>query len=323
MPKKEAKLKKKKVSVIILGMNNKELVKNCLNSIKKYTKNKNYKFIFSDNGSADGTIEMIKKDFKWVDLIENKKNLGFNGANNIGAQYAIKKYNPDYIFLLNNDTIIIHKNWLENLVEAGEKTPNAGIIGCKLIYPDGSLQHYAVENKIYDFAQGEKKELTKIEEKKENKIQEVKSIIGAAFLIKRELIDKIGLFDPLFFPIYGEEIDYCARARKNGYKMIYTPKTTIIHLRGQTTNPKKIVKHWGISKKNSIMLEIMNYSFLEIIYWQFVHFGAVFFSKEKGKIKFRKNFLNRFAVLIKAYFLALKNLKKLLYKRKHRNERIW
>jgi len=71
------------------------------------------------------------------------------------------------------------------------------------------------------------------------------------------------------------------------------------------------------------MLEIMNYSFLEIIYWQFVHFGAVFFSKEKGKIKFRKNFLNRFAVLIKAYFLALKNLKKLLYKRKHRNERIW
>jgi len=320
MPKKD---KEKKVAIIILGMNNKSLVKNCLESLKKYTTNKNYKTIFSDNGSTDGTIEMIKKDFKWVDLIENGKNLGFNGANNIGVKYAIEKYNSDYFFLLNNDTIILHKNWLENLVEVGEKIPSSGVVGCRLIYPDGSLQHYAIEEKIYDFAQGEKKYLIEDEKKKENKIQKVKHMIGAAFLIKRKLIDKIGLFDPLFFPIYGEEIDYCERARKNGYKIIYTPKTTIIHLRGQTTNPKKIIDHWGISKKNSIILELMNYSFIEIIYWQFVHFGAVFLSKEFGKIKFRKEFLKRFYVLIKAYSKAFKHLPEIIHKRKNRDEKIW
>ncbi len=106
------KIKNKKVGIIILGMNNKDLVKDCLNSVKKYTTNKNYKTIFVDNGSIDGTIEIIKKDFKWVDLIENGKNLGFNGANNKGTIYAIEKYNVDYVFLLNNDTIITHKNWM-------------------------------------------------------------------------------------------------------------------------------------------------------------------------------------------------------------------
>jgi len=315
-----------KVSIILIGMNNKKLVNDCLNSLKEKTSYKNYNVIFADNGSTDGTIEMIKERFKEVDLIENGKNLGFAGGNNVGIKYALKKYDSDYYLLLNNDTIIIQKDWLENMVLVGEKISDAGVIGCKLIYPDKSLQYYAINNKNYGYAKGEKPRLSKTEEKEEkkesNKIQEVNHVVGAAFMINKKLINKIGLLDPDYFPIYGEEIDYCDRARKNGFRRVYTPHATIVHIRGQTTNPKKITKHWYFSKKNSIMLELSNYNLLEIIYWQIVHFGAVFLSKEKGKIKIRKDFLMRFLFLIKAYFENVLRLLKILHKRYHRDEKI-
>jgi len=311
------------VAIILLNFNNKKLVKNCLVSLRKNTSYKNYKVIISDNGSIDGSNEMIKEKFKWVDLVENGKNLGFAGGNNVGIKYALKKYKSDYYLLLNNDTLIIRKNWLTKLVEGAESDKKIGIVGCKLIYPDGSLQHIGMHGDTHLYDAGEVKKLSEKDEEEAGKIQEVKYVMGAAFLIKRKLIEKIGLLDPKFFPIYGEEIDYCERARKNGFKIFYTPKSTIIHLRSQTTDPKKISHHWFFSKKNSIRLELLNYSPLEVLYWQMIHFGAIFLSKNKGKIRFRKNFVERIPLLIKAYLINLRDIKEILHKRRHRDEKNW
>ncbi|MEM4325816.1 MAG: glycosyltransferase family 2 protein, partial [Candidatus Pacearchaeota archaeon] len=122
------------VAIIIVNLNKKEILKKCLDSLYKKTKYKNYVVIVSDNGSTDGSVEMIKKEFKRVDLIENRKNLGFALANNVAVDYALRKYNPDYFFLLNNDTKIIQKDWLTKLVETAESDERIGIVGCNLIY---------------------------------------------------------------------------------------------------------------------------------------------------------------------------------------------
>jgi GT2 family glycosyltransferase len=84
------------VVIIIVNLNGKNYIENCLNSIKKNTKYKRYKIIVVDNNSKDGSQKMIKIKFKEVDLIKNKKNRGFAGGNNDGIKYSIKKYNPDY-----------------------------------------------------------------------------------------------------------------------------------------------------------------------------------------------------------------------------------
>jgi GT2 family glycosyltransferase len=324
MKDKNSEMKKEpRVAIIILGMNNRKLVKNCLLSLKKNTSYKNYKVIFSDNGSTDGTKELIKKEFSWVDLVENGKNLGFAGGNNSGIKFALKRYKPAYFLLLNNDTIIFQKRWLNNLVEAGEESKKNGIVGCKLIYPDKSIQHIGFDGRTHLYDSGEMKKLDKNLKNKSEKVQEVRYVMGAVFMIKNSLIKKIGSLDSDYFPIYGEEIDYCERAKKNNYKIIYTPFSTVIHLRSQTTDPKKMSKHWFFSKKNSIMLEFSNFGFFEIIYWQLTHLGAIFFSKINGRMTFRKDFPKRILLLFKAYFLNLKRLKKIIHKRKNRDEVLW
>lgn len=315
-------MKKPKVVIITVNWNKKEIMRDCLESVKKYTNYKNYNMIVSDNGSVDGANEMIKKEFKWVDLIENKKNLGFALGNNVAVKYALKKYNFDYVFLLNNDTKIIQKNWLKKMVETAESSKRIGIVGCKLIYPDGSLQFLAMNGKTYMFNQGEKKILTKEEEKEEQKVQKIRWNIGATYLVKRELIDKIGFFD-YFVPYYGEEIDYCERARKNGFKTYYDPRVTIIHIRAQTIDSRKNTKDWFVMKKQSIKVELLNFPIHEIFYNLLVHFSSVFLMKRGDKISLRWNFPKRFILLLNAYWINITELPEILYKRNHRDEKIW
>ncbi|MDP3992350.1 MAG: glycosyltransferase family 2 protein [Nanoarchaeota archaeon] len=317
-------MKYPKVSIVVLNWNNRKLIKDCLDSLYKLTDYPNYRVVLVENGSTEENADFSMKRYgKKADVIIIKNNVGFCGGMNEGIKHAVKKHYPDYILLLSNDTKIIHKKWLIKLVETAESDEKIGIVGCKLIYPDGSLQIIGIKGNTRMYDKGELKKINKKDEKIANKVQEVKYVIGAVFLIKKELIEKIGLLDPKFYPVYGEEIDYCERARKNGFKIFYTPKSTVIHLRSQTTDPKKITKDWFFSKKNSIRLELLNYAIPEILYWQIVHFGAIFLSKKKGKVFFRRNFPKRFLFLLKAYWINIKDIKEILYKRGHRNEKIW
>ncbi len=314
--------KQPKVAIIIVSWNKKEIINDCLKSLAKFTDYKNCKVIVSDNGSTDGGVELIKKKYKWVDLLENGKNLGFGLGNNVALDYSIKKYNPDYFLLLNNDTIIIKKDWLKKLVETAESDSKIGLVNGKLIFSDRRLQFFVIKGKNYYLDENETVKINKNDEKELNKIQEIKMANAACVLVKKEVIEKIGIFDK-FVPYYGEETDYCNRAIKNGFKIVYDPRSIVIHLKAQTIDARKVTKDWYIMKKQSIKVALLNYPVREILYWGLVHFSAIFVSKRDKKISFNWDFSKRFLLLIKAYLETLPYIPEYLYKRKHRDEKIW
>ena len=134
-------MKNPRVAIIISTYNQDIFLMKCLNSLRSKTSYKNYKVYLIDD-SGNGKIgKEIKKDFKGVYVLINKENLGFSKSYNSGIKKALKDYNPDYVLLLNDDTEIVDKNWLSELVKVGESDPKIGILGCKIIYPDGSLQN--------------------------------------------------------------------------------------------------------------------------------------------------------------------------------------
>jgi len=213
------------ISIIILNWNGKKFLKKCLTSIIDTTY-QNYEIIVVDNGSSDESIELIENEFPYVKLIKNNENLGFSKGNNIG----IKNSKGNYLLILNNDTEILDKNWLNNAIKIFESDKEIGIVGCKLIYPNGKLQHaggkFNFLKPSVSILKGNKEDSNKIEYNEEGVVDWV---CGAAMFVKREVIEKIGMFEEMFSPAYYEDTDFCMRVRKAGYKIVYAPTIEILH----------------------------------------------------------------------------------------------
>ncbi|MEM2618953.1 MAG: glycosyltransferase family 2 protein [Candidatus Hadarchaeales archaeon] len=283
----------KLVSIIILNFNKKDLLQKCLDSIKRNTSYTNYEVIVVDNGSSDGSQAMIERRYYWVKLIKNEKNLGFAKANNIG----IKAARGDYILLLNNDTIIAQKDWLNNMVAAAEGDPRIGIVGCRLIGPDGTIQHAGGWFDIRG---------TGHYVKDVDVITEVDYVTGAALLIKREVIDKIGLLDEKFSPLYYEDTDWCARCRKAGYKVVYTPKSTIIHVGSSTASQLYFSSlRYYIENKNRLRFILLNYPLTWLIARIPFEIGILIYSI----------ITKRASEIFRAYCDNLKDIREILSKR--------
>lgn len=291
------------VSIIIVNWNGKALLKDCLTSLHQNTDYPNFNVIIVDNGSKDNSVTMLGKEFPWVELIVNNKNLGFAKANNQAIKYLFKK-GTEYFFLLNNDTKIIQKDWLRNIIQVAELTPKIGIVGCKLIYPDGRIhQNY-----------------------KYSKIADVESVIGAAFLIRKEVVKKIGLLDEGFTPAYGEETDYCFRAKKAGYRIVCTSETTIIHYGGASTKGQS---YWlGVRMKNYVRQLLLNCSFKLIIVKSI---GVIFLDWKDNERKYisisnfklREDCNQQLLLMFKAYLRNFGDLRDILKKRRNRLMKIW
>jgi len=230
------------VSVIIVNYNVKEFLQNLLYSLQKATKNLETEIIIVDNASDDGSVELIKEKFPYVKLIASPVNLGFGKANNEALKIAAGKY----LFILNPDTLV-QEDTLDELVAFFEKTPDAGLIGCKILNPDGSLQLAcrrsfpgpwtsfckvsglsSIFPKSRLFA---RYNLTYLDE---NEICEVDAISGSCMLLRKDVYNKTGGFDEQFF-MYGEDLDLCYRIQKSGSKVYYVPTTKIIHYKGEST----------------------------------------------------------------------------------------
>ncbi|MEM4325881.1 MAG: glycosyltransferase family 2 protein [Candidatus Pacearchaeota archaeon] len=209
------------VCVIILTYNEYFLTKNCLYSILDNTpKEYNYKIILIDDHSRDNSYKKLVKDFwkiKEVDILRNNQNFKFSKANNLGIKYSKERYNPKYYFLLNNDTLVT-KGWLENCIKVAESKNDIGIVGCKQKNFEGALVRCA--GYIGPFG---------VKYYYGNEIKEVNWVMGASMLIKREVIEKIGLIDEGFYPAYYEETDFIFRAKKAGFKIFFSPKSIILH----------------------------------------------------------------------------------------------
>ena len=230
------------LSIIVVNYNVKEFILNMLASLQPALKNISSEIIVVDNDSEDNSVEAIRKKHPEVILIENKKNLGFGTANNIG----LEKSSGKYILFLNPDTIV-RQNTFSTMIDFFEKNPHAGLAGCKILNPDGSFQlpcrrgfpgpwtsftkltglsSLFPKSKLFA-----KYNLTYLDE---NETYEVDAVSGAFMMIRREVYEKIGGFDPIFF-MYGEDLDLCYRTQKEGYKVYYVHSTEIIHYKGEST----------------------------------------------------------------------------------------
>lgn len=242
--------KRLNLSIIILNYNTKDLLKDCLISLKKVKKEASFEVIVADNGSIDGSCEMLKKDFDWVKLVENNANLGFAAGNNKAKKYCKGKN----ILFLNTDTIV-HKGTLKKCLEYLDKNKKVGALTCKLDMLDGevdkdarrsfptpwvSLTHLVLKlDRIFP--------KSKLFAKywygyiPENTTHEVDAIQGAFFLVRKKILDKVGWFDEDYF-LDGEDVDLCWKIGKAGWKLIYYPEVSIIHLKGVTKGKNKEAK---------------------------------------------------------------------------------
>jgi len=229
------------VSVCIVSWNVKELLRDCLNSLKAQAGDVRYETIVVDNASGDGSVEMIRREFPWVTLVDPQANLGFGRANNLAYQHTTGRW----VLLLNPDTVVLDRA-IEKLVRFADAHPDAAAVGGRTLKKDGvSLErsccwgspgmwplfckalglHIIFKNsplfnrEAMDYWQ-------------RDSVREVGVITGCCLMIRRGVYEKTGGFDDHFF-MYAEETDLCWRMRESG-KLLFCPDAQIIHLVGES-----------------------------------------------------------------------------------------
>ncbi len=235
-----------KISVIIVSWNVRDLLKKCLESIFLFSKEDGFEVIVVDNASSDGTGEMVQKYFSKVLFIQNSQNLGFAKANNLG----IKAAKGDYILLLNPDTLFLEDS-VSKIIQKMESDEVIGVLGCKIVSPDGTEQKSVRKfPKITDilclFLKLHKFFPSVLDDYLEkdfdySKEKEVDQVMGAFFLIRRKVLDKIGLLDENYF-IWFEEVDFCLRVWQAGWKVLFFPSTSVIHYGGMSFEQESTLK---------------------------------------------------------------------------------
>lgn len=236
--------KRIELSIIIVNYNTRDLLKQCLASLimnyESRIMNNEYEVIVVDNGSSDDSIDLLKKDFPEVKLITNSQNLGFAKANNL----ALREARGKFILLLNSDTVV-EEDTLRVMVKFMDENPKVGVATCRVGLSDGSLDpachrgfptlwasltyFFGLENlppeQIFGHYHLTYKDL--------NTIHEIDSPSGAFYLIRKQVIDEVGLLDEDFF-MYGEDLDWSYRIKEAGWKIMYVPDVKITHLKKQS-----------------------------------------------------------------------------------------
>lgn len=233
-----------KLSIIILCWNDRKVIADCLQSIYATTQSTELEVIVSDNGSTDGSIEFIRKNYPEVRVIENGRNLRFAKANNVG----IRASRGEYVLILNPDTII-HDGTVDKMVKFADKHPEAGAVGCRVLNSDGSYQESArplTSIRSEWIAALYLKPLGYLSEWFHpgsyvgwtgDAQRSVGWLAGCFILLPGDLLKRLGGFDEQFF-YYFEDMDLCRRVGKAGYSLIYTPEATITHLGGKSTKKR-------------------------------------------------------------------------------------
>lgn len=231
-----------KISIIVLTWNSYEVTKDCLASLEKIDY-ANVEVIVVDNGSGDGSPDLLSKEFPPVRFIRNQKNLGFTGGNNVGIRDALGR-KPDYLLLLNNDTVVA-QNFLSRMVEVAEKDPKIGILTPKIYFADPA-------DRIW-FAGGRYRKgrsfpecfgMGKRDDGSYDQMREVSFVSGCAFLIKTKVVEEIGLLDDTLF-LGFEDLDWSIRAGNAGFTGVYVPDAVIWHKEGYDTK-----KNLGKARKD-------------------------------------------------------------------------
>lgn len=263
------------VSIVIPNWNGKHFLTGCLDSLalQRY---QNREVVIVDNGSHDGSVEFLKKNYPYVRLVIFPQNTGFSYAVNAG----IKEAKGEFVALLNNDTIV-DENWLSELVKALQEHPEIGSAGCKMLaYDDRTLLDGAGDG----YRRGGLPGRIGHRERDTGRFDRQRYILGAcggAAIYRREIFEQIGLFDEDYFA-YLEDVDFGLRAQSAGYKCLYIPSAIVYHLGCGTTGSgysDLVVRLSAQNNWNTIVKNIpkpLLIKFLpEIFYWQLYYFAVV------------------------------------------------
>lgn len=244
-------MKKYKICVVIVNFRTHKLTIDCLNSLMPELVGLDAKVVVVDNASGDSSSEQIQQWVKktgvstLIDVIDSPENTGFSGGNNLGINHV----NAKYYLLLNSDTLV-RSNAITTLLSAAEKADLAGLISPRLEWPDGEPQescfkfHTAMSELISSASTGV---VTKLFQKfvvaqavsNESHYYDWESF--ACILIKGEVFHEIGLLDDNYF-MYYEDVEFCFRAKKKGWKILNVPSAKVVHLRGGSSPVKSQAK---------------------------------------------------------------------------------
>jgi GT2 family glycosyltransferase len=213
------------VAIVIVHFNGVDLIRGCLDSLRK-TDYQNFKTFVFDNGSTDRSKEIIQQEFPEAELFSAPKNLGLTRAANEAFALAMRLFPCDYVLFMNDDITVVSSDWLSKLVSTAQKNSQAGIIGCKLLYPDSTIQHGGM---VFwpDSLRGKGAPASGFSD-----TEELDAVSMAASLIRTDVFGKIGGFDEIFSPYYCEDVDFCFRARKSGFRILYAGAVSLHHLEG-------------------------------------------------------------------------------------------
>ena len=253
------------LAVIIVAWNNAEVIGDALRSLLDDLRESGlrYQVCVVDSGSSDRTLEIIRGEFPAVRLIANEANIGFAAANNLamralgfgGSPRALQK--PAAVYLLNPDTIT-HQGATKSLYEALMTDPDAGVVGARLTFADGSFQHSAfrfpglrqIWAELFPTAgrllEGAFNGRYPRAWYASGAAFEVDFTLGATMMLKREVIEELGMFDEDFF-LYCEEVDWAWRIRNQGWRILCLPRAHVTHIGGGSTSqvrPSSLIHLW-------------------------------------------------------------------------------
>lgn len=236
-----------KVSIVILNYKVRSQAIECIQSVQK-SSYKNIEIIVVDNNSEDSLQEGVKK-MKGVHFIQSLSNLGYTGGNNLGIEYALGN-NSQYIFILNPDTLI-DELCIENLL-AGAKKFNAQIVGPKIYFKNTNKIWFA--GGLFDTKNVLGSHIGVDEEDVGQYDKEIETdyVTGGAMFVESLVFKEIGLFDDNYF-LYYEDSDFCLRAKKKGYKMMYLPKAVVHHANAQSTGLGSPLQDYYITRNRMIL----------------------------------------------------------------------
>lgn len=289
------------VSIILVSNNSEEYVIECLDSLNKQNY-RNFSTFLIDNHSSDDSIQLVKKDYPNIKIIQNKANYGYAKACNIGIEHAFKNKKLKYIVCLNIDTIS-DKKWLEELIYVAENHHNTGSVQSKILLHSKPNKINTATNKLTFLGFGYCGDYLKDSSEK-NGIEELPYSSGASVLFSREALENTGLFDEDYF-LYHEDVDLGLRLQLLGYKNLLAPKSIIYH-------------KYSFSKKNKIyflernrlttLLKNFKSRTLLLIFFPFIinEIGLFFFFLSNGNLKQK----------LLSYLYLIKNIRKILNKRK-------
>lgn len=229
------------LSIIIVNWNTVDYLKACLRSIETHAPSCQYEVIVVDNASSDGSAEMVEQSFPGVKLIANSVNEYYAEGNNIG----IRESRGEFVLLLNPDTKV-KSGALDALLAFGREHPDAAAVGCRLVSPDGTIQDSCrgfpdpsgvffeymrisrafPESKVFG-----RYRMTWFDYKH---VAEVDQPMGSCLLLSRKALDEVDMFDKEF-PIFFNDVDWCYRAKRLGWKVYFTPDAEVIHHGGAAT----------------------------------------------------------------------------------------